>query len=148
MDTPRKFSALLCPRSAPTASFSGEFPHQLQNYSLLSLNFSCDKMRITASGCIIWCQKAERKQTIPWGTGHRQRQKGTCGREPLWVSIADHLPLALNNHSLDPPSLLYFCFMDIENTLVFLRCFLGLKIHSVCNIQGLCSFYVKDRWLK
>lgn len=38
---------VLCHLSAPTPGFSGEFPHQLQTCSLLSLNFSCDKMRIT-----------------------------------------------------------------------------------------------------
>lgn len=37
---------VLCHPSAPTPGFSREFPHQLQTYSLLSLNFSCDKMRI------------------------------------------------------------------------------------------------------
>lgn len=37
---------VLCHPSAPTPGFSRDFPHQLQTYSLLSLNFSCDKMRI------------------------------------------------------------------------------------------------------
>lgn len=46
MNSPRRLPALLCNCSAPTPGALENFRTSC-SYSLLSLNFSCDKMRIT-----------------------------------------------------------------------------------------------------